>query len=881
MRTRAAADARPTIDGKFLTAGGTRFLVKGVSYGTFAPGPGRVQFPSAGQIGADFARMRALGANTVRVYTPPPVELLDEAARHDLRVMIGVPWPQHVAFLDDRQLARRIVADVAGVVRSLSGHPAALAFAIGNEIPPGVVRWHGRRPIERFIRHVYEEAKAGAAAALCTYVNFPPTEFLELSFLDFFAFNVYLHREPELRAYLARLQHLAGTKPLLLSEAGADSIRNGAAGQADLTGMQIRAAFEEGLCGAIAFTWTDEWWRGGGQVEDWAFGLVDRDRRSKPAAAAVQRAFADAPFAPAARAAWPRVSVVVCAHNAAATLADCLAALERLTYPDYEVIVVNDGSRDRTSAVARRHPRVRLIEAPHAGLSVARNVGLAHATGEIVAYTDADARPDCDWLSYLVQPIVGAGAVGAGGPNLVPRDDPFFAQCVARAPGSPTHVLLDDRTAEHVPGVNMAFRRSALEAIGGFDPIFVRAGDDVDVCWRLEERGWAIGFAPSALVWHHHRRSLAAYWRQQVGYGEGERWLAALHPRRFRNGRVRWQGCIYSALPAAIAAGTRINTGVWGTAAFPSIYRVRSDRVRAVAHSAAWLLTSLVLLLCGTVLAVSNGFTLLTAFTLAAGAALLGAAGALSLASALHGDVSGLQHRVRARLVLMLLHILQPLARAFGRFRGRFTGAAPVPAAAPAAGSLRSWWPERRRALLLATGSVVKDEYWAERCVAVEQVLAEVVAHTRRAEPDGVEVEDGWVHDRDLSVRAGPLAWLDLRALIEDHSEQGRPASLLRVAARFRLTVTGGVAAVALAAVSVAAATLQSRWPWTAAAALCGVLTAAIWAVWRAGQIAAAARRRIENAAASLGLTPIPAGAHRRRAPAADRLSDRVPAERS
>jgi GT2 family glycosyltransferase len=54
----------------------------------------------------------------------------------------------------------------------------------------------------------------------------------------------------------------------------------------------------------------------------------------------------------------------------------------------------------------------------------------------------------------------------------------------------------------------MAFRREALVSIGGFNAIYLRAGDDVDVCWRLQNRGWKIGFASAALVWHHHRASV-------------------------------------------------------------------------------------------------------------------------------------------------------------------------------------------------------------------------------------------------------------------------------------------------------------------------------------------------------------------------------------
>src|SRR6202040_3901937 len=142
-----------------------------------------------------------------------------------------------------------------------------------------------RLRIENFLRGLYHAAKETSPNTLFTYVNFPPTEFLDLSFFDVCAFNVYLHREQDLRAYIARLQNIAGHKPLLLAEAGADSIREGEGGQADITAMHIRTAFQEGACGAIAFAWTDEWWRGGFPVEDWAFGLVDRQRRVKPAGA--------------------------------------------------------------------------------------------------------------------------------------------------------------------------------------------------------------------------------------------------------------------------------------------------------------------------------------------------------------------------------------------------------------------------------------------------------------------------------------------------------------------------------------------------------------------------------------------------------------------
>src|SRR5262249_33584253 len=222
---RGPCSGRPRIDGKFLSVNGGRLLIKGVAYGTFAPGEQGVQFPPARRVADDFVAMANAGINTIRLYTVPPPELLEEAARRGLRAMIGLPWSQHVAFLDDRRLTRKIRREAAAQVRALGTHPASLLFCLGNEVPPSVVRWHGRVRIERFLRELYEEVKGASPDALLTYVNFPPTEYLDVDCYDVCSFNVYLHREPDLRGYLARLQQIAGGKPLLLAEAGADSIR--------------------------------------------------------------------------------------------------------------------------------------------------------------------------------------------------------------------------------------------------------------------------------------------------------------------------------------------------------------------------------------------------------------------------------------------------------------------------------------------------------------------------------------------------------------------------------------------------------------------------------------------------------------------------------
>ena len=115
-----------------------------MTYGTFRADPDGVQFPDPDQAERDFARMAEHGFNVVRTYTVPPRQLLDIALRHGLLVMVGLPWEQHVAFLDDPDRAAAIERRVREGVRICARHPALLAFSVGNEIPAAIVRWHRR-----------------------------------------------------------------------------------------------------------------------------------------------------------------------------------------------------------------------------------------------------------------------------------------------------------------------------------------------------------------------------------------------------------------------------------------------------------------------------------------------------------------------------------------------------------------------------------------------------------------------------------------------------------------------------------------------------------------------------------------------------------------
>jgi beta-galactosidase/beta-glucuronidase len=139
--------ARVTVDGKALSRDGRRLRVRGVTYGPFPANAAGEPFPDPARVRSDFTDMRDIRVNAIRTYHLPPVWLLRLADERGLGVFVDVPWPKHLCFLDGAAAAadaRRAVRRAATRCRS---HPGVLAYSIGNEIPPNVVRWHGNQRV--------------------------------------------------------------------------------------------------------------------------------------------------------------------------------------------------------------------------------------------------------------------------------------------------------------------------------------------------------------------------------------------------------------------------------------------------------------------------------------------------------------------------------------------------------------------------------------------------------------------------------------------------------------------------------------------------------------------------------------------------------------
>jgi cellulose synthase/poly-beta-1,6-N-acetylglucosamine synthase-like glycosyltransferase len=781
----------PRIGGKFFFVGDHKLYLRGVSYGPFASGPHGFPLPDEATVETDFRLMAALGANCLRTFTVPPRWLLDRAAEHGLRALVTIPWAQHVCFLDDRDLVASIRGTVRAAAETCAGHPALFGLLVGNEIPPDIVRWYGPERLREFLRVLRDEVKSRAPEALVSYANFPSTEYLDVTDLaDFVSFNVYLHREAEFRRYVSRLQNIAEDKPLVLTEFGVDSLREGPEAQAQLLSWMIRAGFESGAAGTFVFSWTDDWFTGGAQIADWAFGLVDARRQPKPAYRAVQAQYDAALPPPLER--TPRVSVVVCAYNAERTMDACLESLRTLNYPDYEVIVVNDGSTDATLAISERHraayeadpdaPRLTIVSQENRGLSVARNVGAQAASGEIIAYTDSDCVPDPDWLAFLVYKFARSGFVAVGGPNFPPPEPHLVPAAVAASPGGPTHVLLNDEVAEHIPGCNMAFTRKALGEVGGFDPLYMAAGDDVDLCWRLQNRGYTIGFSPAATVWHYRRNTVKAYLKQQMGYGKAEALLYFKHPYRFNLlGQSRWLGRIYGELTNGILSRRPIiYFGAFGRGLFQSMYDPPSSLLSYLPFTVEWNAIGLLLFLSALP---SPGILPLAALPLALSLV-------WSVATALRARVDPRFGGLRSRALIAGLTYLGPLARGLQRYLWRLRGHAEIEPVEV---------EERQQpASIDWLGRAFTLGYWSEQAHEKEALLAGVMEFLIPRKYL-IAVDPGW-NRWDLEIYRGIWSKARLTVAAENHGGLKRVLNarcavrLTRVSQLALLVFTIGVA---------------------------------------------------------------------------------------
>ena len=207
------------------------------------------------------------------------------------------------------------------------------------------------------------------------------------------------------------------------------------------------------------------------------------------------------------------VSVVVVSRGRPEALKRCLTGLSQLQYGAFEVIVVADPGGLAAAQELPFADALKLVEYNEPNISAARNLGLTHAAGDIVAYIDDDAVPEPSWLHHLTRPAAQEKVAAMGG--YVRGRNGISFQWTARSidadgldhpleidPHQPTLLTPPAGRAIKTQGTNMAFRRDVLTGLGGFDPAFHYFLDETDLNVRLARAGHVTALVPLAQVHH-------------------------------------------------------------------------------------------------------------------------------------------------------------------------------------------------------------------------------------------------------------------------------------------------------------------------------------------------------------------------------------------
>lgn len=234
----------------------------------------------------------------------------------------------------------------------------------------------------------------------------------------------------------------------------------------------------------------------------------------------------------------PEVSIIIPVMNRADELRRCLTSLTQITYPQQklQIIVVDDGSSDESPHVAREFGALLV---PSGGIgrgpAAARNVGVSMAKGEILAFIDSDCSASKEWLCELMSAFAEPAMAAVGGQV----DGMCSESAVDRYESVMSSLSLGSRERSgnrgndtfYLPSCNLLVRSYAFRQAGGFDDS-MHVGEDVDLTWRLRDRGWTISYLPAGNVLHEHRSSIRSFMSRRFDYGTSEGMLQLLHPKR-------------------------------------------------------------------------------------------------------------------------------------------------------------------------------------------------------------------------------------------------------------------------------------------------------------------------------------------------------------
>ena len=802
MLTNSDPVQRVTPHGKFLSRAGQKFFFKAMR---LADVSGSLDFAHKLKLRKRLDDLRAAHTTGVVLTEAQSQPCLDIAAQSGLVAMVELRITADE--LTSRRGWKSVVSRIAHTANIFATHPALVGYILDCEIGQDALRAGGLENARRRVRGVVKTIKGRAPEAIVGIKVRPETRALSILEEDFLYAEIPALEPVQIRDFVVALHNLAEARPVVIE------FKQVSPGQDEA----VAVAFGTGAAGVVAPPVPAP------VSHDW---LGVRMMRASDVMPFVTLNGTCPPRPPK----MPMVSVVICAYDAQRTMRDCLESLRRLDYPNFEVVIVDDGSRDRTADISMDFPEFRLIRQPNKGLSVARNVGMQAARGEIIAYTDSDCVVDPHWLTLMIRSMTENNFDGCGGPNYAPHEDGWIEASCAASPGAPCHVLVAEDRAEHLAGCNMLFSKAALAKIGGFDPQFTSAGDDVDICWRMLDAGFKLGFSPAAFVWHFRRNTVKAYYGQQRGYGRAEAMLYPRYPERFNvMGQIAWRGTI-PGLARTIPGGSRKRVLWTATAGAQTLFDPGLTLARVIPQTLEWTVLSAIALAASIVL----GLSLIPA------AAMLALGPIWALYYAWHAPLEKSHESFTARLLIAYLAYTGPMVRTMTRYKTR----------AKALTGLAGADGVRQRPTIDWLRRTIRLDYWNDESITRDRLMDRMLKLFARS-GHGAIVDAGW-NDYDLEVRPNPWTRIELKTADEEH-EAGKVTN--HVLARIKstritkLALAAGAMSAAVAAIAGLPEIALGLGALTMAGAVCIVAE-----MVEAGRIA---HRATEQSATELNLAPL------------------------
>ncbi|OGS22731.1 MAG: hypothetical protein A2252_08700 [Elusimicrobia bacterium RIFOXYA2_FULL_39_19] len=244
----------------------------------------------------------------------------------------------------------------------------------------------------------------------------------------------------------------------------------------------------------------------------------------------------------------PIISIIIPVRNEEKTIRKCLGSLFELNYPEYEVIIINDGSTDCTKEIINsfvirntefKTVTLKVIDTDGIGPSKARNAAIKQAKSDYIAFTDGDCVVDPQWLSELMKAFThdyshsfnAKNIVGAGGSQLSPEDDSRFGKLIndfmqvigfATEYMKPRFVTYNKKTilkkTSHNPSCNSIYKKKVFDEIGGFSDLW--PGEDVDLDYRITKAGYYLMYNPAAMVCHYRIDNIQDFRKMMYSYGK-------------------------------------------------------------------------------------------------------------------------------------------------------------------------------------------------------------------------------------------------------------------------------------------------------------------------------------------------------------------------